>query len=103
MVNIRFDLDETDYIHSVRRYFDMVHYKPFVGSQATCLATSFDEMLAMIERYLDNSEFEHEQRYQLAKTMCYKVDGKSADRISYFLLTALDEKPVPTETGTGIR
>jgi CDP-glycerol glycerophosphotransferase (TagB/SpsB family) len=97
VVNIKFDLHKTDYIHSVRRYFDMVHYKPFVGSQATCLATSFDEMLTMIERYLDNSEFEHEQRYQLAKTMCYKVDGKSAERISSYLLDALYGKPIPKE------
>ena len=103
VVNIKFDLHKTDYIHSVRRYFDMIHYKPFIGSQATCLATSFDEMLAMIERYLDNPKLEHEQRSNLAETMCYKVDGKSADRISSFLLTALDEKPIPTKVATASR
>jgi len=98
VVNIKFDLHETDYIHSIRRYFDMVHYKPFVGSQATCLATSFDEMLSMIERYLDNPEFKHEQRSKLAKIMCYKVDGKSAERISLFLLEVLDGTLTTNET-----
>jgi len=94
VVNINFDHHETDYIHSVRRYFDMVHYRPFVGSKATSLAGSFEEMLAMIHRYLDNPELEREERANLAETMCYKVDGKSAERISSFLLDALDEKPV---------
>ena len=92
VVNIKFDLHEKDYIHSVRRYFDMVHYKPFIGSQATKIATSFDEMLAFIQRYLKDPTLEREQRANLAETMCYKVDGKSAERIASFLLAALDSE-----------
>ena len=89
VVNINFDLRARDYIHSVRRYFDMVHQRPFVASQATKLAGSFDELVAFTMRYLKNPELERKERASLTETMCYKVDGKSAERISSFLLDAL--------------
>ena len=70
----------------------MVHYKPFVRSQATKLAGSFEELVTLTRRYLENPDLEREQRSNLAETMCYKVDGKSAERISSYLLDVLDRK-----------
>jgi hypothetical protein len=94
VVNIAFDLHETDYNRSVRRYFNMVHYQPFVNSGASKLAGSFDELVTFIQRYLGNPEFEREQRASLAATMGYRVDGKSTECIASFLLGALEGKLV---------
>jgi len=92
VVNIAFDLDEKAYDLSVRRYFDWVHIQPIVKSGASRLAGSFDELMALVLRYLDNPGLEREQRAQLREAMCYKIDGKSAQRVADYLLRALDEK-----------
>jgi len=92
VVNIVFDLHEKDYIQSVRRYMDMVHFKPVISSQGTKLARSFDDLVRLIRRYLDDPKLERAQRADLAQTMTYQVDGKSAERIALFLLEALDGK-----------
>ena len=48
---------------------------------ASRLARSFEELVALIKRYLANPELEREQRASLTETMCYRVDGRSAERV----------------------
>jgi CDP-glycerol glycerophosphotransferase (TagB/SpsB family) len=90
VINIAFDLTEKDFQRSVRRYFSWVHIQLIVRSGASKLADSFDSLVGLITRYLENPDLEQEQRTRFAEAMCYRVDGKSADRISSFLLEALD-------------
>ena len=92
VVNIAFDLHEGDYQKSVRRYFNWVHIQLILKSSASKLAGSFDELVSLITRYLANPELEREERARFAENMCYRLDGKSAERIASFLLDALDNK-----------
>ena len=45
--------------------------------------------MGLILRYLDNSELENKERAQLREIMCYKLDGKSSQRITTALLEQL--------------
>jgi len=92
VVNIDFDLHERSYYRSVRKYYNTVHFRRVVESGASRLACSFDELVTLVRRYLANPELEREQRARLVETMCYKVDGKSADRIAEYILEALHNK-----------
>ena len=90
VVNIAFDIQERDYYRSVRQYFDRIHFQHVVKSGASKLAGSLDELVTLVQRYLDNPELEREQRSCFAETMCHRVDGNSAERIASFLLEELD-------------
>jgi hypothetical protein len=103
VINIAFDLHERDYHGSVTRYFDWVHVQLIVKSKATKLAGSLDELVSQTKRYLDDPELEREERARFAESMCYKVDGNSAERISSFLLAALDGELVTNETAAAGR
>ncbi|NQW22633.1 MAG: CDP-glycerol glycerophosphotransferase family protein [SAR202 cluster bacterium] len=103
VINIAFDLHERNYHESVRRYFDWVHVQLIVKSGATRLAGSFDELVNLTSRYLAGPALEREERARFAESMCYKMDGKSADRISSFLLAALNAELVTNETAAADR
>jgi hypothetical protein len=100
VVNIAFDLHERNYHKSVRRYFSMIHIQLIVKSGASKLAGSLDELVSLTARYLAHPELEREARARFAEAMCYRLDGKSAERISAYLLEALDGKPVQEEAGS---
>ena len=103
VVNVAFDLHDRNYHRSVRRYFSLVHIRLIVKSGASRLAGSFDELVSLTTRYLVNPELEREERARFAEEMCYKVDGKSAERISAYLLDALDGELLTNETAAAGR
>ena len=94
VVNVDFDLKELDYYRSVRILYDVLHFTRVVESGASRLARSFEELVVFIKRYLANPELEREQRASLTETMCYRVDGKSAERIAEHLLEVLNDKQI---------
>ena len=98
VINISFDLEPKNYSRSCRRFYDFDHYRPVVDSGAAKIATSFEEMVDSIFRYLHNPESERHQRTHLRETMCYRVDGGSAQRIADILHGILNQKLlVPTQ------
>jgi CDP-glycerol glycerophosphotransferase (TagB/SpsB family) len=99
VVNIAFDLEPKGYYKSCRRYYDFDHYQPIVESGATRIAKSFDEFVSLIMRYLDNPGLESLERSRLRNTMCYKLDGRSVQRVADSLFCILDEKPLSIITG----
>ena len=103
VVNVTFDLQERDYFLSAKRWFNQIHFQAVVESGASKLASSFDELVALTRRYLANPDLEREQRASLAEAMCHRVDGKSAERIAWFLLEALDGKIARNEGMTAKR
>ena len=89
VVNIAFDLEPKGYYQSCRRYYDFDHFRPIRESGATQIAESFDELVSLTERYLDSPELEGPQRARLRDMLCYKVDGRSAERVAHNLLARL--------------
>ena len=45
--------------------------------------------MSLTERYLDSPELEGPQRARLRDMLCYKVDGRSAERVAHNLLARL--------------
>ena len=100
VVNIAFDLRPRGYYQSCRRFYGFVHYQPIIESGAAKLATSFEELVTLLHRYLDNPGLECEERARLREIMCYKVDGKSAERIADLLLKELEVVTPPRVSAT---
>ena len=90
VINIGFDLEQKEYLFSIKRYYDFNHFKPVVETGATKLALCFNELIHFILRYLNNPELENEERAQLRHNMCYKVDGQSSKRIADTFIRQLD-------------
>lgn len=90
VVNMAFDLHERSYYRSVRRYFDTVHFRRVAESGASGLAHNLDELIMLVLCYLRNPQLKRVQRASLTETMCFKTDGKSAERIASFLKEILD-------------
>jgi CDP-glycerol glycerophosphotransferase (TagB/SpsB family) len=93
VVNLALDLEPTDYWQSSQRYYEFEHYLPIVNSGAVKIARTLDELVAMSLRYLDAPHLEEQERGELRKMMCYKLDGRSAQRVADHLFCVLDGKP----------
>ena len=96
VVNIAFDLEPKGYYKSSRRYYDLDHFQPIIKLGATRIASSFEELVSMNLRYLDNRELESLERRRLRETMCYRLDGQSGQRVANYLLHWLDRLPCAT-------
>ena len=57
------------------------HDKWVLGSKATSLAYNFEELKEKINNYLLNPVQKQEERRNLVRTLCYKVDGNSSQRL----------------------
>jgi hypothetical protein len=82
VVNIGFDLEPMEYYKSRRRYYDLDHYKPIVDSGTVKVARDFDEFVSMIWESLENPFSDDPQVQELLEKMCWKVDGRSAERMA---------------------
>ncbi len=90
VVNIAFDLEQKDYLKSCKRYYDFEHFQPILKTCATKLASSFDELINLIFRYIKDPGLESEERKQLRNIMCYEVDGLSSKRIADAIFNNLE-------------
>lgn len=77
------------YWKSVRRYYDRDHYDAILRSGGTTLVRSFDELKDALVRYLENREVHREGRRRIALEQCYKLDGRSAERVAKAVLEML--------------
>ncbi len=90
VVTAAFDGRPRDYYDSVRRIMDRPHFRPVVESRATAFANDPDELVGHVLRYIENPELHRVERKQLAESMCFRVDGRSAERIATYLQETLD-------------
>jgi len=93
VVNLAVDIERVNYWSSSQRFYEFNHYLPIVKSGAVKIARSLDELITMILRYLEEPHLEKQERTNLRETMCYKLDGRSAQRVADHLLCLLDGKP----------
>jgi hypothetical protein len=85
-----FDGHETlDYWHSVIRYYDREHCVPLVKAGGMRLVKSKDELLSAILSYFADPSQDREGRKKIVELVCYKMDGKAADRTADVLFQAL--------------
>lgn len=58
------------------------HYQPIMKIKATDLAYSEEELVEQINNCLLHPEHKREERKKVLDILCYKVDGKSSERIA---------------------
>jgi CDP-glycerol glycerophosphotransferase (TagB/SpsB family) len=91
-INIAFDgWEEKPFHESVRRFYapSHAHYQPIVKSAGVRIAYSFDELIKYIHMYLEDPSIDKEGRARIVREQCYKLDGKSGERIANFILESL--------------
>ncbi|MFN8636049.1 MAG: hypothetical protein U0893_19550 [Chloroflexota bacterium] len=94
VVNIAFDgHDQKPFLDSSRRFYQYTHYKPLVDIGAVRVAPSPAQMVDEVAAYLADPGRDREGRARAATDLCYKVDGKAAERVAAYVLDRLARIP----------
>ena len=90
-LSIGFDgYTKKDYWHSVIRYYNREHLVPIVKSKGSPVVRSFGELKTAICSYFANPALDREERAEVVKRICYKMDGNSCKRTADVLLKSFD-------------
>ena len=73
------------YSESVVRYHDEDHMKKLINTGGVKVAKNTDELINYINAYLENPKLDNEGRARIVTEQLYKIDGKSAERLSAVL------------------
>jgi hypothetical protein len=93
-VNIAFDgHDEKPFLDSSRRFYQYTHYKPLVDIGAVRVAPTPAAMIDEVATYLADPAKDAAGRGRAATDLCYKVDGRAAERVAGFVLDRLARLP----------
>jgi hypothetical protein len=94
VVNIAFDgHDQKPFLDSSRRFYQYTHYKPLVDIGAVRVAETPAALIEQVAAYLADPTRDREGRARAATELCYKVDGKAAERVAGFVLDRLARLP----------
>lgn len=82
IINISFDGYRNDpYLNSVRRFYDFTHYRDVVKTQSVKIVNNEEELIYWINHYLEDPCLDKEKREKLVSKQCWKLDGKSSERV----------------------
>lgn len=82
IINVAFDgYKDEKYFGSARRFYDFTHYKDVVKTGAVKLVYNEKELIHGINHYLKSPSSDKEKRDKLVSEQCWKVDGKSSERV----------------------
>jgi hypothetical protein len=94
VVNIAFDgHDEKPFLDSSRRFYQYTHYKPLVDIGAVRVASCPRTLIDEVAAYLADPSRDQAGRARAATDLCYRVDGKAAERVASFVLDRLATLP----------
>lgn len=83
---------------SIARAYDFTHYANVMRTGGIRLARSADEMVALINQYLRDPGRDREGRARMVGEQCFKVDGRSGERVGHVLLSlagvTVEEQPM---------
>lgn len=89
-IAIGFDGYENEkYYKSIARLFDYSHMNKLLSTKAVKLAKSKIELIEFINEYLKNPNLDKKERKEAVEQQCFKLDGKSSERISRFILSKI--------------
>lgn len=90
VVNIGFDGEEPrPFLDSAARYYRYTHYRPLVEAGAVRVASSPEEMVALVRRYLEEPGLDRAGRARAVQELCFKADGRASERVASFVLREL--------------
>lgn len=86
LLTISFDgYHKRPFSRSVRRFELREHFKDVLKSGALKRAASFEELFNFLNDYLKNPELDKEKREALRKELVCKLDGKTSERVFFYL------------------
>jgi len=77
------------YHQSIRRLEDLSHFKHVLETGSVPVVRSFKELFEGMKTYVENPALQREERKKLIDKMCYKVDGKSSQRVTSIIQSML--------------
>jgi hypothetical protein len=90
IVNLAYDGSaQRNYLESTRRFYDYTHFRPLVEAGATRLAHSPSDLIREVREYLADPSRDRAGRARTVERLCYRVDGKSSERVADFVLRTL--------------
>jgi len=89
-IAVGFDgFENKKYYESIKRLFDYSHMNKLLFTGAIKLAKNELELLKFINEYLNNPDLNKKERQDAINQQCFKLDGKSSQRISEFILSKI--------------
>lgn len=89
IVFIGFDGDERPYWRGLRRYYDYDHQRLLLETGGVKLAKNMEELITYTKQYLNNPKLDEEGRKKMIQERCWKLDGKSGERLAKTILQYL--------------
>jgi hypothetical protein len=92
VVNVAFDgYEKLDYMQSCRRYYDYDHYKNILRAKGVKVSGNLQELIDAVNSYLENPDLDKVGRKRIRDEQCWRLDGKSGERIASCILEYLEE------------
>ena len=86
VIFIGFDGNPRPYWQSLRQYYDYDHQRFLINTGGVKLASNMNDLLKYVRNYLDNPELDRKERDKVNDIFCWKMDGKSGERVANFLI-----------------
>lgn len=91
VININFELSKiTPLAESPIQYYQMTHYLNVLNTGGIKVVDNQAQLLEWLNLYLDDQKLDEAGRNRLVAEQCFKLDGKSGERIANFLLRCLN-------------
>lgn len=92
LININFDgYSKRPGNKTVKRLKKLSHFTHVFNTGALSDVSSGEELLNTLNKYLENPEFKSDQRKKMVERMCFRLDGKSSERIANKIIQNLDK------------
>ena len=86
VVNVSFDgRAQVPFVRSARRYAEFTHWDNIRENGAIRDASTPDDMIEHVRRYLDDPALDHDARGRVARDQCQFLDGRAAERVAGFV------------------
>ncbi len=71
---------------SIRKFFKLEHLQPLIKSKGVKIAYNENELSQYLKGYLSDPDLDMDERKKVAEDICWKRDGKSAERLAKIML-----------------
>lgn len=91
VIFIGFDVNPIPAWKSATRFYGFEHQRQLINTGGIKLAKSLDELVNYVKNYLENPNLDKEKRDKILRDRCWKIDGKSSERLTNVIIGALEQ------------
>jgi len=93
VININFEIKNSTALKAPTFYYKTDHYQKALRHGGIRLIRSKEELVDVIKVYLRDPSLDREGRKRLVDEQCWRLDGRSGERVANAVLEALRSKP----------